>query len=132
MPASTQDPRAAFQAALPQLWPLSRFGAATAWAARLVARATPTDMPERRAQGSLVIAIAGIVAVAAERARVSGDLPALRDAIDRALGGSDLSTDPREQAQPFLPPIADASAGEAAALMALMTRASGSVHSSLA
>jgi hypothetical protein len=89
-------------------------------------------VPDRRPQGSLVSAIAGIVAVAAERARANGDLPALRDAIDRALGGSDISVDPREQAQPFLPPIAGASAGEAAALMALMGRASGSVHSSLA
>jgi hypothetical protein len=132
MPASTQHPRAAFQAALPELWPLSRFGAATAWAARLVALATPSDPPDRRAQGSLVSAIAGIVAVAAERARITGDLPALRDAIDRALGGSDISADPREQGQPFLPPIADASAGEAAALTALMGGTSGSVHSSLA
>ncbi len=72
----------------------------------------------------LVAAVAGIVAIAAEKARAAGDLGALRDAIEAALGPANDSADPRETGRPDLPRIADADpAEEAARLAALAARA---------
>jgi hypothetical protein len=71
----------------------------------------------------LVAAVAGIVAVAAERARAAGDLGALRDAIERVLeAAAPPAGDPRECATD-LPRISDADPGvEQIRLGALLAR----------
>lgn len=72
-----------------------------------LSRATPRSSPD------LVPAVAGIVAIAAERARVSGDLPALREAVERALDAAlPAPTDPREADCVALPRITDADPSE--------------------
>lgn len=77
-----------------------------------------------RLPGALIAAVAGIVSVAAEKARRSGQLGALRDAIDAALGPAN-DADPREVEQPDLPRIADADPlREAMRLGALAARGS--------
>jgi hypothetical protein len=93
---------------------------------------TPLLLPEdpgpeapRLAPG-LIAAVAGIVAIAAEKARAAGDLAALRDAIEAALGPANDSADPREAGGPDLPCIADADPKvEAARLAALAARGQG-------
>lgn len=55
---------------------------------------------------TLATAVAGIVAVAAQRARLAGDLANLRALIERALDTADPSTEAEED--PALPRIADA------------------------
>jgi hypothetical protein len=71
----------------------------------------------------LVAAVAGIVGLAAERARASGELVALREAIEAALGPANDAEDPREALQEGLPPIADADpVREAQRLSALAAR----------
>jgi len=57
--------------------------------------------------GALIAAVAGIVSVAAAKARRTGQFGALRDAIEAALDPANDS-DPREAGQPDLPRIADA------------------------
>lgn len=58
----------------------------------------------------LASAVAGIVSVAAQRALAAGDLPALREAIERALDtvAGTPATDPRDAVNPEVPHIADA------------------------
>ena len=63
----------------------------------------------RRMTPSLVAAVAAIVAVAAQRARATGSLDALRDAVEAALeGAATPPPDPREAEAADLPRIADA------------------------
>ncbi|MGX9965131.1 hypothetical protein ACVFYP_17505 [Roseomonas sp. F4] len=87
-------------------------------APRVTARHQSTD--------GLIQAVVGIVAIAAERARLVGDLPALRDALERALGQTLVETeaaDPREQGLPLPMPIRDADRGnEVERLGTLMRR----------
>ncbi len=79
---------------------------------------------------SLVDAVAGIVAIAAARARNSGELLALRHAVERALNApgtppSAPAPDPRETGMGELPPICDSRPDrEADRLAALMRRQS--------
>jgi hypothetical protein len=56
----------------------------------------------------LVAAVAAIVALAAERARAAGELPALLDALDGVLAPANDALDPREAMAADLPCIADA------------------------
>lgn len=63
----------------------------------------------RRMAPSLVAAVAAIVAVAAQRARATGSLDALRDAVEAALDGTAAAPpDPRETDTADPPRIADA------------------------
>ncbi len=116
------------------------------WAERLVARSIlpnrPTlaksnalpcasDLTAVRAPSgttSLTSALAGIVVVAAQRALAAGDLPRLREAIDRAFDsviGEAEPHDPREENMGELPRIADAEpTSEAGRLRHLMRRQS--------
>jgi hypothetical protein len=119
-----------------QAWPFPGIGTAAGWAERLVAMSLSrtarrgsaargfSPAESARPAPSLTAAIAAIVAVAAQRARATGDLPALRDAIDRALDSADLPADedPREQGMAFLAPISDAAGQEGGQLMSLMQR----------
>jgi hypothetical protein len=57
--------------------------------------------------GALIAAVAAIVGIAAEKARRSGNLGALREAIEAALGPPPEADDPREADQQDLPRIAD-------------------------
>lgn len=84
----------------------------------------PEGAPRRDGASALVGAVAAIVAVAAERARVNGELGTLRDALERVLdAAAPPPPDPRDAAGPELPPIADIDAAqEAARLRALMIR----------
>lgn len=77
-----------------------------------------------RGPAGLVAAVAGIVAIAAERARAAGDLGALRDAIERVLDGTaPPAADPREPGGADLPRIADADVAlEEPRLRALLAR----------
>lgn len=76
-------------------------------------------------------AVAGIVSIAAERARLAGDLNALREAVERALAPplaqpTDETEDPREAALPQPPAIRDADLRtEAERLNALRRRQGG-------
>jgi hypothetical protein len=82
--------------------------AAPAW---LAAASSPE--PKRGSSGPprLVAAVAGIVAIAAERARAAGDLGTLREAIERALDAVALSAaDPRDVPPADLPRISDTDA----------------------
>ncbi len=58
----------------------------------------------------LARAVAGIVAIAVERARAAGELAVLRDQVLRVLDqpGEPSSPDPREAEAPEPPPITDA------------------------
>jgi hypothetical protein len=82
-----------------------------------------------RGTSALAEAVAGIVAIAAARARDAGDFAALRDAVEQALGGGaavgEPGIDPREAEVPEPPSIRDQDPGEAVALRALMDRQSG-------
>ncbi|NKC33313.1 hypothetical protein [Falsiroseomonas selenitidurans] len=85
----------------------------------------PRSQPEGTAE--LAQAVAGIVQLAASRARAAGDFAALRDAVERALlGAEDSGQDPRESGLPEPPAIEDVDLGEAERLTALMRRQSGS------
>jgi len=76
-----------------------------------------------RLPGSLIAAVSGIVAIASDKSRRTGDLGALRDAIEAALGPANEDGDPRETNQTDLPRIADADPMlEAARLGALAAR----------
>lgn len=73
--------------------------------------------------GALIAAVAAIVGIAAEKARRSGHMGALREAIETALGPATEAEDPREKDQQDLPRIADANPVlEAARLGALAAR----------
>jgi hypothetical protein len=73
--------------------------------------------------GALIAAVAAIVGIAAEKARRSGHMGALREAIEAALGPASEVEDPREKDQQDLPRIADADPVlEAARLGALAAR----------
>jgi hypothetical protein len=78
----------------------------------------------RRRGAALAVALGAIVELAAERARDTGTLGLLREAIEQAMSGTAMEPDdPREAAAPDLTPIADADpALEAARLRALMAR----------
>jgi hypothetical protein len=131
---------------LPQAWPFAGLDAGLGWAERLVAGSLASQRgaahassvlpgsqeltPTRAASGtaSLTAALAGIVVIAAQRALAAGDLPKLREAIDRAFD-SVLSEaearDPREDGMGELPRIADAEpTSEAGRLRHLMRRQS--------
>jgi len=112
-------------------WPFPGMGTANGWAERLVsgstALANPTpEIPARAAsvQTGLTAAIANIVVVAAQRALAAGELPKLREAIDRAIDSVSAEVearDPRDTAVSDLPRIADAEPNhEAGRLMSLM------------
>jgi hypothetical protein len=75
-----------------------------------LASATPVPDPRQaRRAPSLVAAVAGIVAIAAERARSAGDLGSLREAIERVLdAAAPPAADPRDQNAADLPRIVDA------------------------
>lgn len=78
-----------------------------------------------QASPNLYAAIAGVVAVAAERAVAAGELAALRDAVERALDAAEVAAaDPREADMADLPAIADHDGAEEARLRALMLRTS--------
>ncbi len=73
--------------------------------------------------GALIAAVAAIVGIAAEKARRTGHMGALREAIENALGPAPEADDPRERDQTDLPRIADADPIlEAARLGALAAR----------
>ena len=75
------------------------------------------------ASPNLHAAIAGVVAVAAERAAAAGELAALRDAVERALDAAEVAAaDPREADMTALPDIADHDGTEETRLRALMLR----------
>jgi hypothetical protein len=73
-------------------------------------RLTRVEPFASRAGGTLVDAVAGIVAIAAQRARQAGSLDALRQELSRILeeSGSEDLLDPREAGVPDLPSIDDA------------------------
>jgi hypothetical protein len=76
---------------------------------------------------ALAEAVAGIVGIAAARARDAGDFAALRNAVERALTGgaamAEAGIDPREARTADLPAILDMEPGrEAERLRALMRR----------
>lgn len=76
--------------------------------------AAPRPLARPGQHARMVQAVAGIVAIAAERARQNGDLPALRDALERVLSQSPAEgepSDPREQGLPEPAPIHDADRG---------------------
>lgn len=82
--------------------------------------------PDGRLAPGLIAAVAGIVAIAAEKARAAGDLSALRDAIEAAIGPANDAEDPREGCTLDAPCIADADpALEAQRLAALAARETG-------
>jgi hypothetical protein len=92
----------------------------------------PARETDRNPPGTVALAeaVAGIVAIAAARARDAGDFPALRHAVERALTGgaavAEAGIDPREAPVPEPPSIHDMDPRrEAAALRALMGRQSG-------
>jgi hypothetical protein len=92
--------------------PVLRMG--ISWLDGAAPRPVPRSMPASGQHARMVQAVAGIVAIAAERARQNGELPALRDALERALGqnqGESEPTDPREQGLPEPAPIHDADRG---------------------
>lgn len=114
---------------LPKGWPFVGQDPKLDWAERLIKgsleplRATDdaktalpsaADLAPQRGSintTSLTAALAGIVVIAAQRALAAGDLPKLRDAIDRAFDsvlGQAEATDPRENGMGELPGIADA------------------------
>lgn len=73
----------------------------------------------------LARAVANIVAIAAERARQTGELAALREEVQRALDQPEpeTNTDPREAGMDEPPPISDAETqSEGERLAALMRR----------
>lgn len=78
----------------------------------LLLPAIGTDRSKRGDDGlptpDLIAAVAGIVAIAADKARVAGDLDALRHAIEAALGPAKDGRDPRAEKPHDLPRIADA------------------------
>lgn len=78
----------------------------------LLVPAIGTDRSNRGGGGrptpELIAAVAGIVAIAAEKARAAGDLDALRHAIEAVLGPANDPGDPREEKPHELPRIADA------------------------
>jgi hypothetical protein len=88
--------------------------------------ASPTaEARHGRRQGpSLAAAVAAIVSVAAQRARSTGTLDALREAVEAALDGATPGqADPREADTADLPRIADADPlQEALHLRALFSR----------
>jgi hypothetical protein len=89
--------------------------------------------PAGRAPAStveLAEAVAGIVGIAAARARAAGDFVALRNAVERALMAGpaqcDEYMDPREAQASAAPAISDMEPGrEAEGLRALMRRQAG-------
>ncbi len=74
---------------------------------------------------ALAAAVAAIVAIAAQRALAAGDLPGLRELIERALDAAEpIASDAREEAR--LPAIADAEPqAERRSLAALLRRQRG-------
>jgi hypothetical protein len=58
----------------------------TPWSVRRAMPAVPDTPRPRQASPALVAAVAAVVAIAAERARAAGNLDALREAIEAALG----------------------------------------------
>lgn len=124
----------------PQAWQMPGLATAAGWAERLVAMSLSLRGARPAARGfspaeaarpapSLTTAIAAIVAVAAQRAQTAGTLPALRDAVLRALDeaevGHVLADDPREASMAGIAPITDAAAQEREQLMSLMYRQRG-------
>ena len=92
----------------------------------------PPDQPQTEAQEEapsvslmLARAVAGIVAIAAQRARQTGELAALREEVQRALDQPEpeANADPREAGMDEPPPIIDAETqSEGERLAALMRR----------
>ncbi len=70
----------------------------------------PATTPAETPTLVLARAVAGIVAIAVERAREAGELAVLREQVMRVLDqpGEASSPDPREGDQPEPPPITDA------------------------
>ena len=92
------------------------------WPARTI---SSEDAPRaaRRARPGLIAAVAAIVAVAAERAQATGDLGALRDALEAALDAAGSPPDLQQEGAAEMPHVADADpAAEAARLRALLAR----------
>ncbi|WP_372622309.1 hypothetical protein [Falsiroseomonas sp.] len=98
--------------------------AARSWLAAASSLSVSEPGRSGRRPAGLVAAVAGIVAVAAERARAAGDLGALREAIERALdAAAPPAGDPREPGATDLPRITDADpALEQTRLRALLAR----------
>lgn len=131
-------------------WPIPALGTAAGWAERLAEIGlhlmqqplASTHMDTERRPGAapaskrpvsgtaaLSAAVASIVAIAAQRALAAGELPKFREAIDRALDALTPDAeagDPRDNAMPELPRIADADpAQEVSRLMRLLRGQSG-------
>ena len=103
--------------------PLVDFG--ITWLEPLKEARPATGQDPQGATLMLARAVAGIVAIAAQRAREAGELAALRDEVQRALDQPEPETnaDPREAGMEDPPAIVDAETqSEGERLAALMRR----------